>query len=365
MKSSIKHLLDVKSNLKGSEIAEILGWTKQEINSFLDENRELYIKNNSKFTWENRAYQEIRELKINFPSGWIDAKIYEEEILAGHNFFQEGLRVHFVFKKNTKLLLEVISRFISLLNQLNDIEICVVVDLENCQDSHSYLNRAGFFDFINKGILVLPKRPAYSTAKQFKGNCISLVEFGEICPNSQNKQLMIDLKTSFVEKTAPEYENVASLFFAEFIGNVSEHSESTLKGFAALQFYNPSNARHIQAVISDSGRGVVKTLRTTLKQYYPELSEKYPENGKNSDIGLALEVFSKGKITRFGKKSGRGLGFKSTHDNASRFNANLSIRLTDFNIKLSYRNGELINTDIWKNLSYIGGTHICFDFLID
>lgn len=366
MKESIANVLDVKPNLKGSEIAAILGWNKKEINSFLAQHTDAYIRDGSDFTWSNKDPLNINEIKIDFPSGWVDGQAYENKVLAGRDFFKDIARVSFIFKKNTKLLLEVIARFISLINQLNDYGIKVVVDLDNCSGAHSYLNRNGFFDLTNKGIIVLPKRPTYSTAQQFKGNCQSLVEFGEICPQSENKQLKNDLRTSFIAQTSSQYANVATLFFAEFIGNVSDHSESKLKGFAGLQLYNPPNSKqHIQAVISDSGKGVVETLRTTLKQYYPELYKKYPENQKESDIGLALEVFSKGRITRFGKISGRGLGFKSTTDNASKFDANLTIRLSDFSIQLIYRKGQLISTDILRNLTFMNGTHICFDFIID
>jgi hypothetical protein len=366
VRESIANVLDVRPNLKGSEIAAILGWNKKEINSFLAQHTDAYIRDESDFTWNNKDPINVNEIKIDFPSGWVDAEAYENKVLAGRNFFKDIARVSFIFKKNTKLLLEVIARFVSLINQLNDYGIKVVVDLDNCSGAHSYLNRNGFFDLTSKGIIILPKRPTYSTAQQFKGNCQSLVEFGEICPQSENKQLKNDLRTSFIAQTSSEYANVATLFFAEFIGNVSDHSESKLKGFAGLQLYSPPNSKqHIQAVISDSGKGVVETLRTTLKQYYPELYKKYPENEKESDIGLALEVFSKGRITRFGKVSGRGLGFKSTTDNASRFDANLSIRLSDFSIELIYRKGELISKDILRNLTFMNGTHICFDFIID
>lgn len=366
MKESITNVLDIRPNLKGVEIAAILGWNKKEINSFLALHKDSFIRNEADYTWTNKDPLEVNEIKINFPAGWIDANRYENEVLAGRDLFVDNGRASFIFKKNTKLLLEVIARFVSLINQLSDCGVKVVVDLDNCSDSHSYLNRAGFFELANKGIIILPKRPSSSTAQQFKGNSQSLVEFGEICANGENKQLKDDLRTSFITQTSPEYANVATLFFAEFIGNVSDHSESKLKGFSGLQLYSPPNSKkHIQAVISDSGRGVVATLRTTLKHHYPDLYKKYPEGQEESDIGLALEVFSKGKITRFGKSSGRGLGFKSTSDNASKFDANLSIRLMSFSIQLIYRKGELISEDILRNLTYIHGTHICFDFIID
>jgi len=111
--------------------------------------------------------------------------------------------------------------------------------------------------------------------------------------------------------------------------------------------------------------GVVSTLRSTLQEHYPRLYDRFPDDGVESDIGLVLEVFSKGNITRHGKASGRGLGFKSTREQASKFDADLSIRLDTFNIKLRYRGGELADPVIQKDLTKMDGTHICFDFFVD
>lgn len=361
MEDLIFDVLSKYPNLTGREIAKKLGMEKREVNSFLDKNRDKFYQDEG-YRWNNRE----RNTVVRFPSGWINAERYEN-VLQGHlDLFSLKNTVIFVFEQKTKFLLESIARFLALSNQLVNHGIRVIIDLGCCEDSIGYLNRAGFFDLLLEKIKILPQKPESSTATLFRGNTLSLVEFGPISPISKNKPLILDLHASFVSKTSNDYDLVALTIFSEFIGNVSEHSESNLDGFAALQIYNPPHKKkHIQTVISDSGLGVVKTLRQTLEKNYPELYSKFPDDGEESDIGLAFEVFSKGEITRHGKPSGRGLGFKSSREQAAKFDADLGIRLDTFNIQLMYRDGLLKDYRVSKGLALMHGTHICFDFYID
>ena len=64
--------------------------------------------------------------------------------------------------------------------------------------------------------------------------------------------------------TDSKYEAAASTVFGELIGNISEHSEYQLEGFAALQKYGGKRS-HIQTVISDGGKGISATLRPSLE----------------------------------------------------------------------------------------------------
>lgn len=353
----IFNVLSKHPNLTGREIARKLGKEKCEINSFLAKNKDKFHMDES-HKWTNCQ----KEILIIFPSGWVDAEQYEIVLEQYPNLFQSNMGIRFVFEQSTKFLLETIARFLALSNQLVFQGLQITIDLGGCNDSRGYLNRAGFFDLLSDDIRVLPVRPQ---ATIFKGNNRSLVEFGSISPNSKNKPLILNLHSSFVSKTSDDYDLAALTVFSEFIGNVSEHSESDLDGFAALQIYNPFHKRkHIQTVISDSGLGVVKTLRQTLEKNYPELHSKFPDDGEGSDIGLAFEVFSKGSITRHGKPSDRGLGFKSSREQATKFDADLSIRLDTFNIQLIYRDGMLKEYQISKGLTLMQGTHICFDFLL-
>jgi len=91
------------------------------------------------------------------------------------------------------------------------------------------------------------------------------------------------------------------------IGNVSEHSETPLQGFTALQKYG-GRRKHIQTVVSDSGLGIAVTLKPSLMAHYPSLYKLH--NSDDFDLQLVTAVSTEGEISRFG--SGRGLGFKSS-----------------------------------------------------
>ena len=361
MREQIRDVLRNDPGLTGREIAKKIGAERKEVNSFLSKNKD-FFRQDEDFKW----YVKSEEVLIEFFPGWVDADSYEEILSTYPDLFSVEGCIRFVLPNGCNLMLESISRFLALLNQLNSQDIEVIIDLAECGNTRNFLDRAGFFDLLSDGVRVLPKRPASSAAKIYKGNSSSLVELGSICPKARNKGLIIALRSSFVSKSSEAYEMVALTVFSEFINNVSDHSESALDGFAALQVYKPYNRRkHIQTVISDSGLGVVPTLRSTLKYNYPDLYRKFPNENIDADVGLILEVFSKGNITRHGKESGRGLGFRSSREQASKFDADLSIRLDNFNIKLRYRDGELAEPKISKNLTKIRGTHICFDFYVD
>lgn len=361
MKKAIQNVLRLNPGLKGREIARNIGEDRRVVNSFLSRNKEDFSQNDE-YQWFNKNDETI----IEFESGWTDAESFERQLSEYPDLFSVNKKLKFVLPKGCNLLLESISRFLALLNQLDHHGVEIVVDLAECGKTRSFLDRAGFFDLLAEGVDILPKRPSSSAAKIYKGNNSSLVELGAICPKSRNKGLVIALRSSFVEKSSEEYSTASLTVFSEFINNVGDHSESPLEGFAALQFYNPPRQRqHIQTVISDSGLGVVNTLRTTLQSNYPELYKRFPYRSEDNNIGLVLEVFSKGNITRHTHESGRGLGFLSSREQASKFDADLTIRLETYNIKLLYRDGVLAKPIITKQLTEIKGTHICFDFYVD
>lgn len=361
MEAKIRQLLNLSPALKGREIAKRLGLERKSVNSFLDKNRDKF-QQNDEYRWRviNKS-----EVVIEFYASWIDSYTFEQTLSPYPDLFSiQDETIKFVIPKGCKLLLVSIAKFLSLLNQLSDHGIKVVVDLSYCANTRTYFNRTGFFDHLDSSVTVVPDRPAESWAELYKGNSDSLVEFGTIDPKSKNKPLIIDLGTAFVKRSDECYSTAALTVFSEMIGNVSEHSEAEIDGFAALQYYEPPHkANHIQTVISDSGLGMTKTLRPSLKENYSALYSKFGHAGIDSDIGLVTEVFTKGNISRYG--GARGLGFKSSREHATKFDVDLSIRQEEFSIELIYRNGQFIDSKVERNLSRILGTHICFDFIID
>jgi hypothetical protein len=110
-----------------------------------------------------------------------------------------------------------------------------------------------------------------------------------------------------------ELSEVAWTIFAELIGNVFDHSDTPIDGFAALQVYKKGNC--LKVAVSDSGRGLLDTLRPSLKTEYPRLSDL-------SDMELLVEVFRRG-ISRHG--SNRGCGLKGSAEKAIKFHAELDV----------------------------------------
>ena len=369
MLSEIKQILSATPGLKGREIAKkLIGVDRKSVNSFLSKNLDTFYQDKS-YCWYLREQQRYELL---LPSNkWINQYDFERALQKSCDPFEPNIvEVMVKIPEKCSLMLISISRLLALLNQLALTKKQVSVDLTNCASTQSFLDRAGFFELLDESISVLPSRPTTSNSRaaKYKDGSETLVEFGEVTPNStkdQLRSLIVQLGKRFVSHTSDTYHQVIMTVFGEMIQNVKEHSSSEISGFAALQKYSPPNsAMHIQTVISDSGKGVVDTLRETLSTNHPNLAKKYTDNGTESDIALVEHVFSKGEVSRKSEE-GRGLGFKSSREHASKQSAILIIRQKHFSIELTYKSGKLIDTNVLRDLAPIQGTHLCFDFIID
>ncbi|EPN9329601.1 hypothetical protein ACT47O_003379 [Cronobacter sakazakii] len=369
MFSDIDKLLNVNPGLTGREIAKHLGCDKKKVNSFLSRSGDLFNQDKD-YKW---FQSKNRTFVLSFPADtWITQDDFEKALANTGNPLDGTYKAAVItFPKNCSLMMVAIARTLSLLNQLASRNIAVTIDLNKSKRTRDFLNRSGFYDLLDQKITVLPSRPqpGNSDAVKYLDNSESLVEFGAIDMDSTEDKLSVLIKRlgqRFVSETSKDYLTVIMTVFSEFINNVKDHSNSLIPGFAALQSYNGKGRRkHIQTVISDSGLGVVTTLRATLKGNYPELHAKFPAGSLSSDIALIKHVFSNGRISRHGSKEGRGLGFESSRKQASKNEALLIIRQTYFSIELTYKDGELVKEEVKDNLSLIDGTHICVDFFID
>lgn len=368
MFNAIDKLLKTSPGLTGREIAKHLDIDKKKVNSFLSRNKHLFQQTDD-FKW----YQsKNREFELSFaPVSWMTQDHFEDALIERGNPFDGTYKSAVItFPKDCSLMMVAIARMLSLLNQLSSKNIAVTIDLSKSKKTSSFLNRSGFFDLLHQDITVLPSRPepGSSAALKYQDNSHSLVEFGAIKLNSTDAeigQLIQRLGKRFVTAASKDYFHIIMTVFSEFIHNVKEHSDSRIPGFAALQSYNGWQGKHIQTVISDSGVGLVATLRATLKENYPELDAQFPVGSPHSDVELVKHVFSNGRISRYGSKGGRGLGFESSRKQASKNEALLIIRQTTFSIEQRYKDGSLLSSTVRNDLSLINGTHICFDFFID
>lgn len=360
MKDTIEKVLAKKSPQKAVDIARALGLTRKEVNSFLHRNTGSFAKD-AEFQW---SVISSNELIVNIQSKkWIDCKSLEESLVAAGSPLDSSCKyVTFIIPEDSAILLEASARLLALCNQLVHIGKKVKLDFTACMSTLTYLDRVGVLINLHDNISVVPDRPQQTRALKFAGKSAALVEVRSIDRTKENKDIIIELTEKFVNLAGENYKTVAYTIFAELVGNVSEHSQTPIPGFAALQVYS-SKKKHIQTIVSDSGLGISKTLRPSLKSHYPSLYRQYHKESLSSDIALVIEAISQGEISRFG--AGRGLGFKSTTKQAMKFDAKLSIRQEAFSIMLQFENGELADVKKFTDLVKINGTHICFDFYID
>lgn len=340
-------------------LAEKLNLDKTEVNQILYGNKEIFNRD-TEYKW---SVIDPGELIVKFQEcSWMSTEIFEKslsglEVLDGHHS-----KVKFVVAENCKILLEALARLLALCNQLNSVEKAVTIDFSGCKKSIGYFSRIGFFDKLDKEIIIQPSRPKNSKAETYAGNNSNVVELRSIDPIKPDRKIPESLKNSFESCAGKSYSQAAFTILSELFGNVQEHSDLKVPGFAALQAYS-GKFPHIQTVISDSGLGIVGTLMPVLDNKYPELLEKINSSGIDVRVALLQEVFSLGGFSK-SDDDGRGLGLKRSAGLADKFKAKISVRQETFELRINYVNGK-IRFSHTLNLSRILGTHICFDFLLD
>jgi hypothetical protein len=358
MMSKIERVLLDNPGLKGKEIAKIIGEERKDVNAFLHRNTDRFSQEKN-FCWFLSVPSEVR---VEFEKDqWMNSDSFEKSLSkVGSPLDLECNAVIFIIPKKCNILLDAAARLLALCNQLSNAGRLVKIDFSECKSTLGYFDRIGFIDHLDMRVTVLPKRPSVSKAKIYKGNNEAVLEFGGVSPDKESKELINQLTNRFVQQSDNKYETAAGTVFGEMIGNISEHSQSSMNGFAALQKYGGRRG-HIQTVVSDSGLGIVATLTPSLGEHYPMLYKM--SNQDNFELKLVTEVMTKGEISRFG--SGRGLGFKSSREQAIKFDARLSVRQKNFSIAIDYSNGEICSVENEIDLPTINGTHICFDFFVD
>jgi anti-sigma regulatory factor (Ser/Thr protein kinase) len=299
---------------------------------------------------------------IELPRCWIEAGRLERA-LRTYGAPHESCcpEVHFRFPNGCKLMIDAAVRLLSLLNQLDYCGKWVQLDFEEGPAGvMGYLNRMGFFDCLSPNISVLPSRPRYSGAKIYRGNNAQLVEIARINRGVREVALPSRLTSALIQACgkrpdANELEGAAWTIFAELIDNIFSHSETELDGYAALQVYAKGNS--LKVAVSDSGLGIMETLRPALKHDYPALS-------RLSDLNLLVEIFRQG-LSRHG--ADRGCGLKGSAAKAMKFRADLDVRLPNVRVLLTPgTRGYQPNTALcYDRLPLIWGTHICFSFGLD
>lgn len=363
MRKKIENLLSESPGIKAKIIAKKLNLDKAEVNSFLYDNPE-YFQIDTNYCWTLN----LAELRIELAGNcWVDCRSFEKTLaVAGSPIDSNIQSIIFIIPEGCQLLLEVIARFMALSNQLVHYGKHVTIDCTFSTPTFTYLNRLGFFDHLNKNVIVLPEWPKTSAASVYKGNSDNVVEIGAIDPIDPDESIPEQLKERFVYHAGSKYMQTAFTIISEPFNNVREHSESPISGFVALQFYSKHGKypAHIQTVISDSGKGIIGTLWPILAKRYPKVFKQITDSNSSFEELLLKMVFTKGEISQ-SEDPGRGLGLKSSSAAASKFDATILVRQECCEGKFTYRSGLLHDFKFQNNMPRILGTHVCFDFLLD
>lgn len=357
MIQKISEVLRQTPGMKAKDLAKKLNIDKHQINSLLYNNSDSF-EIDANYCWSLRK----TEFRVEFAASWIDADSFESALIQ-LNSLRVSVDSHIVFiiPKGCKLLLEAIARLMAIANQMAYEGRDVTLDFSQQYSTLTYVNRLGFFDHLDKKINVLPHWPKTSAAITYKNNSATLVEIATIDPVNPDESIPPRLKTVFVEVAGDKYDQTAFTILSELFGNVRDHAESKIPGFIGLQYYGGSTQPHIQTVISDSGKGILGTLKPILPKKYPEVVREIENSGQDFDTELMKRVITKGHLSQ-SYDEGRGLGLLSSGNAASKFNAKLSIRQLDCEVTFHYQGGKLKKVKSNKVPPLLQGTHICFDF---
>lgn len=304
---------------------------------------------------QNRC--DVEQCEIVLPPHWFKGAHLDRALIQVSSPYSPLCRkVMFNFPVGAHMMLEAGIRILSMANYLcaQGKEVFFKFDDPNV---FSYLNRMEFFIHLDPRIIVLPNRPDFT----FKGRSDSLVEIGEIVPGKKIGTLPGKLTATFCNKAGVSNDSTlgdaAYTVFGEMIGNVQEHSKTRLSGYAALQVYQPRRtSTYIQVVVSDSGLGVVNTIRPALHRWYPAYE-------KLADSKIIEKMFEEG-LSRHGPHKGRGLGLRRSWQQAMKTNSRLVIRQGTCSVTLKHRGSKEI-PNIHEDLAPIHGTHISFEFYLD
>jgi hypothetical protein len=284
---------------------------------------------------------------IRFPASWINSQTFEDVLrknTSPHDPSVFGLR--FVFPIGCKLMIDAAIKILCLSNQLCSATKTVRLEFEEGEN--------GTMGYIDSRTTVIPARPA---KVDFSGNNDELVEIARINPRLRDQNLPTRLADALScgsklrGRSAQKLSSATFTVFAELVDNIYKHASSDIDGYAALQTYSRGNK--VTVIVSDSGRGLMSTLR-------PALVEKRSKFYSLSDEDLLVEMVTNG-VSRFG--DGHGCGIKASANQFLAFNASMDFRLPTSSVKLNPSpNGGFAIATVVHDLPLLWGTHITLNF---
>jgi hypothetical protein len=319
------------------------------------------ITNYHRILWHTQRARSMA-YRVELPPKWIDAAALESALGAGVGPHRsEESSIVFSIPGRAPLMVDAGVRLLSLSNQLH--HVGKRVTLEFCREApcaYQYLNRIGFFDELHPEINVRPERPKYSTATRYHGANNGLVEIERLVPGKIDRGIPARLEKALIGsiRDGHRQQRVAAAaydLFSELIGNVDDHSRTQISGYAVLQVYR--NGARI--AVSDSGEGLLRTLRPSLPEHYPRLTGLSPTD-------LLIHALRNGGLSCKGRGRGGG-GLKRCADHAVELQANLEIRLSDYSLRVRAKHPRWHETDAQtiENMPLLWGTHVVFDVRLD
>lgn len=254
------------------------------------------------------------------------------------------------------------TRLLSLVNQAAHAAKRVrLVFEEGANGTMGYLQRMGFFEFLDASVRVQPEPVAQDISDHRQHR--ALIEFARIHPSRKDENLPSQLADrirrgigAMTADRAKKLEDTAWHVFAELIQNIHRHAQAPIDGYAALQTYKSPRGRCAVVSVSDSGLGLLRTLRQGLEA-------RQARTATLSDAALLLKVVSEG-VSRFG--SGNGCGICTSAQKALAFETTLDFRLYDSSLHLEPKLGSGFTVaNHREGLSPMWGTHIAFEFRLD
>lgn len=356
MLDSITAFLKKNPDTKARVIAAQLDFDRADVSRVLHSHSDLF-QQDAVYQWSLVE----KSCRIEFSGrSWLIEKNFEDALKQTSCSVYDASSVVFVLKGDVKPMLDFLSRLLALSNQLVATGTSVTIDFSESRSVLSYLNRVEFFGVLNSRIAVLPKRPSGRVANAHRGKNVGVIEFRAIDPASPENDTPKLLQSSFVSCAGASYSKVAFTMLSELFGNVLEHSGTASPGFACLQFYKGS--RKIQVVISDNGLGIVGTLAPVVPRKYPQVHDLMV-NSEHPGVALLTEVFKRGSLSMV-DSDGRGLGIWRSGDIAEKFRAKISVRQSDFELRVHHNHAGVQFTHR-AELAPLQGTHICFEFKLD
>ena len=363
MEDKIRKLLQSAQPLKAKDIANRLGFDRGRVSSLLHMQKSAF-EQDEQYRW----FLKSSVLRITFPeTEWLTTDQFESTLCAVDSPLESShTDVLIQFAKQTSLLIDTIARLLALCNQLAAAGKSVKLDLANCRNTRTYLDRVGFFDQLDSDIVVLPNRPSTSSAATYRGSSDKMLEVVAIdLKDPRDDSILRGLRERLDKAIVSENPVRAHTILGELFDNIHEHSSSPIPGFAALQVYGKGPRPNIRTVFSDSGAGIVGTLRPTLTR---EQILSFERSGKDPRVALIEYIFSHGKLSRFdAAKSGRGLGLKRAGELANQFNnsvkGSITVRQDTFEVTIQLHSDRFVFSHR-LNLHKLSGTHICFNMFL-